>query len=182
MSYCVIELHSFLVGVILRDRIETNKPAFDWLDQGTFVQRYCWVVFAAALKNAVLENHVKALSKAFHYFDLGAIRAMDMINVSQLPIRDHRKANALLEGCRRIVLKGYGSFKTRLNQRGLDMLEELPAIEPANRRHLAKQIGLMDTAKPDVWLIRCASAYSATVDELVDCLCADFSLPKGEIE
>ena len=67
--------------------------------------------------------------------------------------------------------KDSGTFKGRLAEGGLDVLEELPGIGPVTKRHLAKNIGLEDTAKPDVWLVRCADECGAdSVHELVSFL------------
>lgn len=158
------------------------NQTFDALGQCSFIESYCWVVYAAGFKNAVLEIHFEALSKAFQNFDLEAIVAMGQINVGELPIRNSVRAHAFVNGCRIIAGEGYENFKNRLSNQGMDMLEQLPGIGPITKHHLAKRIGLIDTAKPDVWLARCARACSATLDEFVDFLCAEFNLPMREVD
>ncbi|TAJ99279.1 hypothetical protein EPO44_10645 [bacterium] len=47
------------------------------------------------------------------------------------------------------------------------MLEELPGIGPITKFHLAKNIGLADVAKPDIWLERAAKlCRAASVKQL----------------
>lgn len=96
---------------------------------------------------------------------------MAPVERDRLPIRNKRKADGFLAGCRMIAERGFDAFKRRLEDRGVDLLEELPGVGPVTKHHLAKNIGLRDTAKPDVWLVRCAEACGTTsVDEFVSFL------------
>ena len=56
---------------------------------------------------------------------------------------------------------GFDAFKDRLEQEQLNALEALAGVGPVTKQNLAKNIGLQDAAKPDVWLARCADACSA---------------------
>jgi len=89
-----------------------------------------------------------------------------------LPIfGSRRKAQCFLEGAKLIKREGWKHFKKRMGRCGSGVLTELPGIGPVTKDHLAKNIGLIDTAKPDVWLIRAAKTCKASgVAELVEFL------------
>ena len=144
---------------------------FDDLDATQFLGEYCWVVFASGFRYVVVRDKFPAIEKLFLSFDLQSLAEMDPVERDRLPIRNKRKADGFLAGCRMIAGEGFGAFKRRLAQHGLGVLEGLPGIGPVTKHHLAKNIGLLDTAKPDVWLEACARECGATsVDELVSFL------------
>jgi hypothetical protein len=62
------------------------------------------------------------------------------------------------------------------------MLEKLPGIGPITKYHLAKNIGLVDEAKPDIWLVRAANACSSTVEELVAFLSEKYGMSHHAID
>lgn len=79
--------------------------------------------------------------------------------------------------------EGWREFKDRLKKEGMDMLEELDGIGPVLKKELAKQIGLADTAKPDVHLKRCAEHCGASsVDEMVGFLAAKFKMQRRQVD
>ena len=66
-----------------------------------------------------------------------------------------------------IAEEGFPTIKKRLKKEGIDKLEQLAGIGPITKAHLAKNIGLEDIPKPDIWLVRAADKCSSTVDELL---------------
>ena len=68
----------------------------------------------------------------------------------------------ILEGSKMIFDEGFETYKERLNSGGtedrIEALKELPGIDSKKSSRLAKNIGLVDTAraKPDIWLERAA--------------------------
>ena len=151
---------------------ETYEPlSFAELDAREFLTEYCWVVFESGFRYTVVTQKFPAITTLFRSFDLESLAKMAPVERDRLPIRNKRKADGFLAGCRMIAEQGFGAFKRRLKDRGVDFLEELPGIGPVTKHHLAKNIGLRDTAKPDVWLVRCAEECGATsVDEFVSFL------------
>ena len=143
------------------------KPGLDFAKLDT-----CWVVFASGFRYTVVRDSFPAMEELFCSFDPESLAAMEPVERERLPIRNKRKADGFLAGCRIVAGEGFGKFKGRLAEEdGLDVLEELPGIGPVTKRHLAKNIGLEDTAKPDVWLVRCADECGAdSVAELVSFL------------
>ena len=126
---------------------------FDDLDVSGFLGEYCWVVFASGFRYAVVKDKFPAISKLFRSFDLETLARMEAVARERLPIRNKRKADGLLAGCRMIAEEGFSAFKDRLDRERIDALEALPGIGPVTKHHLAKNIGLCDTAKPDVCLV-----------------------------
>ena len=147
----------------------------DVLDEQAFLGEYCWVVYASGFRYAVVRDKFPAIEAAFRGFDPAALGAMDWVDPRSLPIRNRRKAEGFLAGCHAIAAEGFDAFKARVADGGPDVLEELPGIGPVVKHHLAKNIGLSDTAKPDVWLVRCAEACDATVEELATYLAEAFT-------
>jgi hypothetical protein len=63
-----------------------------------------------------------------------------------------------------------------------DMLKKLPGIGPITKYHLAKNIGMANVAKPDIWLERAAVLCSTTVQELVEFLSKKYGLSRHAVD
>ena len=98
---------------------------FGNLDDSQFLGEYCWVVFASGFRYAVVRDKFPAIKAVFRSFDLETLSVMAPVPRDRLPIRNKRKADGFLEGCRIIADEGFDSFKSRLEKRGIDMLESL---------------------------------------------------------
>ena len=155
---------------------------FDEVDQRAFVEQYLWVIYVSGFRNAVVEKHIDAITMAFHGLDLQKIVAMDSIDATTLPIRNQRKADAFLNGCKLIHREGWDDFKERLRERGRAALMELPFMGPATSQHMALALGIEDTEKADTWIKQCAAACSTTVDQLVTFLSAEFGLTRQQVD
>ena len=82
-----------------------------------------------------------------------------------------------------IADEGFEAYKKRLKKGGINALEDLPGIGPNIKFHLAKNIGLADTAKPDRWLERAARQCRAeSLEELVDYLSKKFELSRHVVD
>jgi len=79
--------------------------------------------------------------------------------------------------------QGFEAFKTRVTSEGIDALTRLPFIGSITKKHLARNIGLLDVAKDDVWLVRLAKEFDASsVDELGDFLSKEFGEKVGVVD
>ena len=67
-----------------------------------FLRTYLWVIYVSGFRNAVVKRHFRGLKGAFYKLDLDAIAAIDSIDASVLPIRNQKKADAFVRGCRMI--------------------------------------------------------------------------------
>lgn len=152
------------------------------VDQRIFIEQYLWVIYVSGFRNAVVEKHIGAITTAFHDLDLDRIVAMESIDASTLPIRNQRKADAFLKGCKLIHREGWVDFKERLHERGRMALMELPFMGPATSQHMALALGIEDTEKADTWIKQCAAACSGTVDQLVTFLSREFGLTRQQVD
>ena len=163
-----------------------NADTFKKIKSKKFLRHYCWVVYASGFSFERIESKFPELETAFKDFDITALSKMrsikPVLKVFNLP----RKADCFLRGAKMIANKGFGTYKKRLKEEGvdaLDELEKLPGIGPKTKFHLAKNIGLADTAKPDRWLKRAARlCKAASVDELVDYLSKKFDLSRHVVD
>ena len=74
-----------------------------------------------------------------------------------------------MRGAKLIANEGFIAFKKRVQQNPTDTLEELPGIGPITKYHLAKIIGILDVAKPDIWLVRAAELCNASsVEQMIE--------------
>jgi len=114
---------------------------------------------------------------------------MRSINPVLKIFNSERKANSFLNGSKLIANEGFSEFKKRIKsafeisvEDGLQELEELPGIGPTTKYHLAKNLGLADVAKPDIWLIRIAEVHNASVNELVGFLSETYQMSRHTVD
>lgn len=147
-----------------------------------FLSTYCWVVYASGFKVSTIEGIFPDIKTAFKEFELEDIAKMKSIKPVLAVFNNERKASSFLEGSKNIAKEGFSTFKKRLKNAGIDMLEELPGIGPITKFHLAKNIGLVDEAKPDVWLVRAADACATSVEELVAFLSDKYGMSRHTVD
>lgn len=159
-----------------------REKTWNDLDEREFLGQYCWVVFASGFRVSILEKHFEKISEVFQDFEPAAVAGMKPVKVENLPIRNKSKADGFLKGAKMIHEEGWKNFKARAAAGGTDVLTELPYIGEKTKDHLAKNIGLEDTAKADVHLERCAEECSATVEELVSFLADEYEMTKHLVD
>lgn len=163
--------------------LETNDPeVLEWargvgehtfkrLRSKEFLRKYCFVVYASGFKFQTVRDAFDELSVAFHGFDIERLRRMRSTKPALRVFNNERKASNFLAGAKLVANEGFTAFKRRLREDGRDVLLELPGIGPITKDHLAKNIGLADVAKGDIWLVRAAELCGANgVTDLVDFL------------
>lgn len=159
-----------------------QEEKWNRLNEREFLGQYCWVVFASGFNVSILEKHFGKISKVFQDFEPADVAGMKPPKVDDLPIKNKSKADGFLMGAKKIHEEGWKNFKARVATGGSDVLTELPYIGDITKYHLAKNIGLEDTAKPDVHLVRCAEECSATVEELVSFLADEYGMTKHKVD
>lgn len=136
-----------------------------------FLGKYCYVVYASGFKASTIQSYFPDLQKAFKEFDLKELAHMRSIRKPLEVFGNERKASNFLRGAQAIGSEGYSAFKLRLLNGGADVLEQLPGIGPITKLHLAKNIGLLDVAKADIWLVKAAAICGfGDVQEFVELL------------
>lgn len=160
-----------------------NADTFKKIKSKKFLHNYCWAVYASGFRESIIELKFPALETAFKDFDIAALSKMKSTKPVLKVFGNKRKANCFLEGAKMIADEGFGTYKKRLKKGGIDALEELPGIGPTTKFHLAKNIGLADTAKPDRWLKRAArKCKAASVKELADYLSKKFESSRHVVD
>lgn len=170
---------------VARVEVDINARTFldfDKLSTTDFLEKYCWVVFACGFNYKIVKANFPEIAIVFKNFDLDALADLEPIKKDALPIKHKRKADNFLKGCKMIAREGFDGFKSRLREGGMDVLKELPYIKDVTKYHLAMDIGLQDTAKPDRWLQKCAEACSTTVDELAVYLADEYDMEKRMVD
>ena len=145
---------------------------FKRLTAVAFLEQYCWVVYASGFRYAHVERLFPRIRAAFADFRLERLQRMRTIRPVLSAFNNPSKATSFLTGSKAIAAEGFNRFKKRLKAEGTNALESLPGVGPVTKHHLAKNIGLVDVAKPDIWLRRAASCCDCSVDELVQYLSA----------
>lgn len=148
----------------------TTPETFRNMKSRRFLMEYCWVVYASGFRVSVLEPIFPNLRRAFKNFDLQALSRMHSISAPLAVFKNEKKATCYLAGCHLIAREGFPRFKARVRATGIDALQSLPGVGTITKFHLAKNIGLADVAKPDIWLVRAAAACATDVVTLVDFL------------
>ena len=168
------------------DELEWAKgigpDTFKHLKSRRFLGEYCWVVYASGFRVSTIEAVFPRLRKVFKDFDLDALARMRSLSAVLSVFNNERKADSFLKGSKKIAQEGFSAFKGRLKEQGVCVLEELPGIGPITKYHLAKNIGFVDEAKPDIWLVRAAEACNTTVDELVAFLSEQYDLSRHVVD
>ena len=122
------------------------------------------------------------LKTAFKGFDIQTLSRMRSTKPALQIFNNERKTDSFVKGSKAIAEEGFSTYKKRLKKEGLDMLEQLPGIGPITKYHLAKNIGLVDEAKPDIWLVRAAEASNVSVNELVEFLSKKYSMSRHAVD
>lgn len=160
-----------------------TPDSFDTLTCAGFLEEYCWVVYAAGFRVSILTEKFGQLKAAYCDFHLDRICEMPSIDPALAVINNRRKAESFVEGCRRIAAEGFGRFKARLKSTGMEALQGLPFIGSVTQKHLARNIGLHDVAKDDIWLVRLAEDFHAqSVNELTSYLAEQFGEKEGTVD
>jgi hypothetical protein len=173
---------------------ETDQATFEWahsigphtfrnLKEKGFLEHYCFVVYASGFKFSVLNEKFSQISGAFKKFDPASLSRMRSLKPVLALFNHERKASCFLEGAKKIHSEGFKAFKNRLREEGTEALQSLPGIGPITKDHLAKNIGLADVAKADIWLERAAKLCGAsTVSELTAYLGKHFKLSEHVVD
>lgn len=104
---------------------------FDEVDPRVFVEQCLWVIYVFRVPQRRCREALRCDQTAFHDLDPAKVAAMNSIDASLLPIRNQRKADAFIKGCKLIVAEGWDEFKERPRDRGrAALMMELPFMGP----------------------------------------------------
>ena len=190
-----------------------NEETFKNMKSKEFLRNYCWVVYTGKSNIGEFEQYFTDLETALKDFDITALRKMRSIKPVLNAFDDwsdcsdcgdacdqyEEKTKCFLAGAKMIADEGFETYKKRLEEEGINALEELldmnwdrSDIARDTKSRLARNIGLTDTIEPDEWLKRAASecAYwprrrtvkKAMVEELVDYLSKEFNSSRHVVD
>jgi 3-methyladenine DNA glycosylase/8-oxoguanine DNA glycosylase len=143
----------------LRDFRRLSPETFRRMGADDFLEEYAWVVYAAGFKEAILEKKFPAIKKAFNGFKVQYVSKMSNLHAVLKVFNSERKARNVIEGSRMIARGWFANLKQCKPKRAVNVLDELPGIGPVNKYQLARDIGLADVAKPDIWIIRVTKVF-----------------------
>tara|TARA_R110000868_G_scaffold5097_5_gene31538 strand:+ start:935 stop:1561 length:627 start_codon:yes stop_codon:yes gene_type:complete len=138
-----------------------SPQTFSRLTPKQFLRSYCFVVYASGFKYSTIAAMFDKIEDAFCNFDIDRLQRKRSTNNVLEIFGNKRKAKNFLDGAKLVANEGFPNFKVRLKRLGAIALLDLPGIGKATAYHLAKNIGLLDAGKPDIWLIRAADYVGA---------------------
>jgi thermostable 8-oxoguanine DNA glycosylase len=124
-----------------------------------FLEEYAWVVYAAGFKEAILEKKFPAIKKAFKGFKVQYVCKISNVSPILKVFNHERKTRNIIEGSRMIAGGWFANLKQCKPKQAVNVLDELPGIGPKGKNHLARNIGLADVAKPDIWIQRITKVF-----------------------
>ena len=113
---------------------------FGELTDSEFLREYCWVVFASGFRYTVVRDKFPAIEKLFESFDLNSLADMEPVERESLPIRNKRKADGFLRGCRMIADEGFEASRAHWRKTGSTLWNASQGSGPVTKYHLAKNI------------------------------------------
>jgi 3-methyladenine DNA glycosylase/8-oxoguanine DNA glycosylase len=119
-----------------------------------FLEWYGWVVYTAGFKEATIEKKFPALRKAFKGFKVEYVSKMSTLSPVLKVFKNKGKARSVVKGAKMISEDWFTNLKQCKPKQAVNILDELPGIGPVNKYQLARDIGLADVPKPDIWIIR----------------------------
>lgn len=159
-----------------------RQKTWEELDEQTFLTEYCHVVFTTGFSVSIVEGRFSEMTEVFKNFDPEAVARMRPVAKKKLPIGHKNKADGFLKGAKIVRSEGWGAFKARVQQEGMDALTILPWIKDVTKKHLAKNIGLEDVAKDDRHLRWCANRCSTTVEKLCAFLAKEWEMTQHKVD
>ncbi|HUK56533.1 MAG TPA: hypothetical protein VLY20_07730 [Nitrospiria bacterium] len=162
---------------------QISGATLDGITTKEFLTEYCWVVYCSGFRVKVIQNKFGSLKKSFRNFDSRKLYGMRSLNAPLMVFNNEKKASCFLRGAKMVYEEGFPNFKRRLKKEGMDALSELPGIGEITKKHLARNIGLLDTAKDDIWLRRVAKHLNASgTQELSNYLSKNCSEKRGVVD
>ena len=136
---------------------------FDQVTPEYFFREYMWVVHATGFSAKAVGKFMPRLAAAYGDFrdlaseplDVAAKRVCAVCNNPQKIRAIHQMARIM---CKEISSQGWSSYKSK-SLCTADKLVNLPYIGKVTCFHLARNIGLLDSVKPDLHLIRMAEHW-----------------------
>jgi hypothetical protein len=160
-----------------------SRKTFDRLSAYKFLSEYCWVVYGSGYSEKALRKIFDELEISFKYFNIKKLYGMRSVSAPLKVFNNKKKAAPFLRGAKMIYEEGFSNFKRRLRNEGMDALLELPGIGKITQKLLAKNIGLLDAAKDDIWLRRVSKQLKASdTQELSNYLAKSISEKRGVID
>ncbi len=132
---------------------------FQRMGADDFLEEYAWVVYAAGFKWSILEKKFPALKKTFRGFRVQYVCKISNVTPILKVFNYERKARNVIEGSKMIGGEWFTKLKQCNPKQAVKLLDELPGIGPINKNELARNIGLADVAKPDIWIQRITKVF-----------------------
>jgi endonuclease III len=143
------------------EKISSTK--FSELSPERFFEEYVWVVYTSGFSAKAVSKFFDKLSDAYGYFvDLSDKTIDDVMPKIKLICNNRQKANSVVQMAKILNdnISKYGWQKYRDDHLSSpELLMNLPYIGKITRYHIARNIGLLDSVKPDLHLVRAAKYW-----------------------
>lgn len=153
-----------------RKEIEEVSKASPPSNKDDFLKEYAWVIFVAGFDEILLRKKWPRIKKAFDNFNVVKIskRPASFFLRKEMSIRNKSKIVAIVKATKIIRHRGHEFFLSDPQN-----LKQLPRIRETSMRLLARNMGILDTAKDDIWMKRLAKNLgygvgTRSVDKMVD--------------
>ena len=143
------------------EKISSTK--FNEFSPERFFEEYIWVVYTSGFSAKAVSKFFDRLSNAYgHFVDLSERTIDNVMPEIKLICNNKQKANSVVKMAKILndnIIK-YGWQKYRDDHLSSpELLTNLPHIGPITCFHLARNIGLLDSVKPDLHLVRAAKYW-----------------------
>lgn len=129
----------------------------------SFLREYAWVVYASGFKVEILAKKWKNLSSAYFNFDPIRIptSAEDfaMLRQKVFEVIAHQNKFKAIMVTMMLVKKEWEILKRRVLTGRIDDLKQLGYIGNVTKYHLARNLGICDTGKPDIHIVRLSKHF-----------------------
>ena len=167
----------------LEELNDIRKVSFKRLTKKKFIENYIWVVYVSGFKVSIIDAKFSLLKREFKNFDLSKLSRMRSTASVLKVFNNKRKASCVLKGASLISKEGFDNFKNRVAEEGVDALMDIPGIGEITKNHLARNIGLADVAKNDIWIQRLTKQFGAEhYTRMFDILCKQSNSKPGVVD
>lgn len=136
-----------------------------------FLEEYAWAVYVSGFKATTVRAKWPALRAAWKEFEPTAIDDTSAA-AAHTVISNGLKTKAIRNMARRLTTTPWHELE-QIYCESSEALGQLPWLGAANRRFLARNLGIEQVGKPDVWILRLAAWLGVEWEEMFEIIEAE---------